>query len=48
MLSDAGWGVFDTFWNQNTTPAAMLLAPGMQVVKDDWVFASDIEAVLPD
>lgn len=48
VLSDSGWGVFDTFWSQNYTPASMLLAPGMEVVKADWVFPSDIEAVLPN
>jgi hypothetical protein len=47
VLSDAGWSTFDAFWNQNYTPANMLIAPGMQVVQTDWVSSSDIESVLP-
>lgn len=47
MLADPGWSTFDAFWNQNYTPANMLLAPGMQVVKTDWVGEQDIEAVVP-
>lgn len=47
VLSDPGWSTFDTFWNQNYTPANMLIAPGMQVVKTDWVSDSDIAAVVP-
>ena len=47
VLSDAGWSTFDTLWNQNTTPANMLLAPGMQVVKTTWVSEQDIAAVVP-
>lgn len=47
VLSDPGWSTFDTLWNQNFTPAGMLLAPGMRVVKKDWISAADIESVLP-
>ncbi len=47
VLADPGWATFDTLWNQNYTPANMLLAPGMRVVKTDWVSEGDIAAVLP-
>lgn len=47
VLADVGWAQFDALWDQNYTPANMLLAPGMTVVKADWVQESDIEAVLP-
>lgn len=46
VLSDPGWEVFDAF-GTNYTPAHMLLAPGMTIVKKDWVYDSDIQAVLP-
>jgi hypothetical protein len=47
VLSDPGWTSFDTLWNQNYTPANMLLAPGMQVVQTEWVSEGDIAAVVP-
>ncbi len=48
VLSDPGWQTFDTFWNTNFTPAGILLAPGMQVVKKDWISEADIVSVLPN
>lgn len=47
VLSDPGWSVFDTLWNQNYTPANMLLAPGMKVVNNTWVYEADIVSALP-
>jgi len=47
VLSDPGWSTFDTFWNQNYTPAGMLLAPGMQVVDTGAISEFDIQSVLP-
>ena len=46
VLSDPGWDVFNNF-GTSYTPAHMLLAPGMQIVKKDWVSHGDIESVLP-
>ena len=46
VLSDPGWDVFNHF-GTNYTPAHMLLAPGMQIVKKDWVSDADIQSVLP-
>lgn len=47
VLSDPGWSVFDTLWAQDYTPANMLLAPGMRVVNNTWVFEDDIVSALP-
>jgi len=45
--TDPGWNLYDTFWDSNFTPVNMLIAPGMQIVHEDWVSDADIEAVLP-
>lgn len=47
VLADVGWAQFDALWDQNYTPANMLLAPGMTVVKTEWVEEADIAAVVP-
>lgn len=46
VLSDPGWNVFSHF-GTNYTPAHMLLAPGMTIVKKGYVNDSDIQGVLP-
>ncbi len=46
VLSDPGWDVFTNF-GTNYTPAHMLLAPGMTVVKKGFVNDGDIQSVLP-
>jgi thiol-disulfide isomerase/thioredoxin len=46
--TDPGWNIYDQVWDVNFTPVNMLIAPGMQIVKEDWVSDSDIEAVLPN
>ena len=47
VVADQGWAVFDAIWGGGYTPANALLAPGMKLVSTDWVYDSDIEAVLP-
>jgi hypothetical protein len=47
VLADPGWAVFESLWSGGYTPANALLAPGMKLVTTDWVYDSDIEAVLP-
>ena len=46
VLSDPGWDAFNHF-GTNYTPAHVLIGPGMQIVKKDHVYDSDIQSVLP-
>jgi thiol-disulfide isomerase/thioredoxin len=46
--TDPGWNIYDTAWDSNFTPVNMLIAPGMQIVHEDWVSEAEIEAILPN
>ena len=46
VLSDPGWTAGNMIGN-GYLPAHALLAPGMTIVKKDWVYDADIQSVLP-
>lgn len=46
VLSDPGWNVGNNL-GSGYLPAHALLAPGMTIVKKDWVYDNDIQGVLP-